>query len=81
MALNELKTADENGVLTHSNVLPASLCSMQAAADNNDFLEETTDRKFTTHVSIMILIQQQSTFQPGMMTDTAKNTTKAATTR
>ena len=44
-------------VILPSNIFPGSF--VQAAADNNDFQEETIDGKMTTHATSLVLYQRK----------------------
>lgn len=59
IALSELNAAQDLGVIIPPNILPASLGFIQAAADNDDFQEDTRDGKNTTHGTTMVLFQRQ----------------------
>lgn len=43
MALHELATAQDNGVIIPANIKPVAHGLLQAAADNDDFQEDTRD--------------------------------------
>ena len=61
-SLMEIDRAKEAGVIIPQNILPASLGFIQAAADNDDFQEDTRDGRQTTHGTTMVLLQQQAEF-------------------
>ena len=44
-------------VILPSNIFPGSF--VQAAADNNDFQQETIDGKMTTHATSLVLYQRK----------------------
>lgn len=58
-AMTELRAGLETEVIQPPNILPGRIGFIQAAADNDDFLEHTRDGKQTTHGTTMVLYQQQ----------------------
>ena len=58
-ALTELQIAAENGVIIPSNIEEGDRGFIQAAADNDDFCEDSKDGKKTTHANTMVLYQSK----------------------
>jgi hypothetical protein len=59
VAEGELLEAREQGVVIPGNI-KGGFGFIQAAADNDDFMEDTIDGKRTTHATTMVLYQNQS---------------------
>ena len=57
-ALTKLQIAAENGVIIDSNI-EGDWGFLQAAADNDDFCEDSKDGKKTTHATTMVLYQSK----------------------
>ena len=58
LASNEIAGASESGIIIPPNIQPATFGFIQAAADNDDFQEDTRDGKNTTHGTTMVLFQR-----------------------
>ena len=57
LAIDYVNRMSNDEVILPSNIFPGSF--VQAAADNNDFQEETIDGKMTTHATSLVLYQRK----------------------
>ena len=71
-AKGEMEYAKEHGVVIPPIIQPAERGLLQAAADNDDFMEETIDGKNTTHGTTMVLLQHLGAFAPTLTRPVSK---------